>query len=197
MNRYITNIGAVCFFFFTAIFGTYSCCKKQPAPVACTSPKIYKYNTCVYDSSKGTFVNGNWVDFGNITIGDGGVLWQPVGANCNDWRDSIMIANSNFDSNTTDFFLIQYPTAIQPTTCRDALAQLSKYKVGPVYDSFECALATLSYGSGSYGKSINTAFVGRVNKAGDSINLRLYNVTITPAQIFYDDYCDKLLLRRK
>jgi hypothetical protein len=173
-----------------------SCCKRQQEPVGCNSPKIYKYGSCVYDSTKGTFVNGEWVSFGSTTLGEGMQLWQPTANNCSDWRDSIFIGNSIFDSTNDGIWLFQYPTSSQPNHIRSTVAWLSKYKVGTYYDSFECALATLSYGSGSLGKSINTAFEGRINKAADSINLRLYNVTIGPNQIFYNDYCDKLLLKR-
>jgi hypothetical protein len=172
-----------------------SCCKKQTIPKSCVAPQIFKYGTCVNDSTKGVMVNGSWLPFGDLTIPSSMPLWQAQGTNCGDWRDSVMLGGA-IDSTMDRLFIAQYPSILLPNYSRSSLLEITDYKLGIQYDSFWVTLGVLAYGSGSIGPGIPLSCIGSINKGQDSIRLRLYNVNIAP-QFTLLDYCDKLLVKTR
>jgi hypothetical protein len=171
-------------------------CKVQEPLKKCVAPQIWKYNTCVYDSTTGAMFNGQWVSFGSTNVANVPNIFITTGFNCNDWRDSLWIGNGPFDSTMNTLAIYQLPhVSYQPSFGRDCFAaNVSYYSAGMQKDTFAVSYCVLTYPTG-VGSSKPCALEGTINKKQDSIWLRIYNVKVNPFTKL--NYCDKIMIKVK
>jgi hypothetical protein len=171
-------------------------CKRCPtAQEQCMAPKIWKYNSCINDSTKGAFFNGQWVQLGTTISAGPGKIYIASGSNCGDWRDSIFMAAGNLDTNQNTFFFMQLPHSQQYPGAASCFAELSYYQWRPTRDTFSSTYALLDYHYPDLRPNRGLALRGTVNKAQDSVWLRVFNIASTSPVLTLGDYCDKVLVR--
>jgi hypothetical protein len=195
MNKALI-IAITCILFIITTTTIIGCkCPKPPLNnPTCGANQLWNGSSCVCDAN--SILEGNSCTNVGTNLEAIPNIYATIGNNCNDWRDSLIIASANIDASTISIELFQKPSA-GITWPGDCTMEISKYSTGIVKDSFEVAYAFLNYHKPSVRYNQPLAMFASMNKSKDTIWARIYTASCFTCTYQLYDYCDKIFVKRK